>query len=172
MIIFVFRVKAWQGIRVPDTAPDLISTLNLILSGEGLPPVAYNDGRWMIGGSILGMIERALKAEGHYPPKPEIDRMFRAFVDYYGAHIAERSRPFPHVDSVRTSGVCSTERASEPPCRVNVAAAAVRLEAFARFYDAGCPAGISARRHKRNRLSGRGAHGLGICDTRNTNDIA
>ena len=30
-----------------DTAPDLISTLNLILSGEGLPPVAYNDGRRM-----------------------------------------------------------------------------------------------------------------------------
>ena len=26
--------------------------------------------------------------------------MFRAFVDHYGAHIAERSRPFPHVDSV------------------------------------------------------------------------
>jgi phosphoglycolate phosphatase len=83
-----------------DTAPDLISTLNLILSGEGLPPVAYNDGRRMIGGGILGMIERALNAEGHYPPKPEIDRMFRAFVDHYGAHIAERSRPFPHVDSV------------------------------------------------------------------------
>jgi hypothetical protein len=29
-------------------------------------------------------------------------------------------------------------------------AAAVRLEAFARFYDAGRPAGISARRRKRN----------------------
>jgi phosphoglycolate phosphatase-like HAD superfamily hydrolase len=71
-----------------DTAPDLISTLNLILSGEGLPPVAYNDGRRMTGGGILGMIERALNAEGHYPPKPEIDRMFRAFVDHYGAHIA------------------------------------------------------------------------------------
>ena len=81
-----------------DTAPDLISTLNLILSGEGLPPVAFNDGRRMIGGGILGMIERALNAEGRYPPKPEIDRMFRAFVAHYGAHIAERSRPFPHVE--------------------------------------------------------------------------
>jgi len=30
------------------------------------------------------MIERALNAEGHYPPKLEIDRMFRAFVDPYG----------------------------------------------------------------------------------------
>jgi phosphoglycolate phosphatase len=46
------------------------------------------------------MIKRALNAEGCDLPKPQIDRMFRAFVDYYGAHIAERSRPFPHVDSV------------------------------------------------------------------------
>jgi phosphoglycolate phosphatase len=83
-----------------DTAPDLISTLNHILSTEGLPPVAYSDGRRMIGGGILAMIERALNAEGHYRPKPEIDRMFRAFVDHYGAHIAESSRPYPHVDSV------------------------------------------------------------------------
>jgi len=34
------------------------------------------------------VIERALNAEGHYPPTLEIDRMFRAFVDHYGAHIA------------------------------------------------------------------------------------
>ena len=83
-----------------DTAPDLISTLNLVLAAEGLPPVAYSDGRRMIGGGILGMIKRALNAEGHYPAKLEIDRIFRTFVDHYGAHIAERSRPFPHVDSV------------------------------------------------------------------------
>ncbi|HXW50169.1 MAG TPA: HAD hydrolase-like protein [Xanthobacteraceae bacterium] len=46
------------------------------------------------------MLERALSAQGRHPPKPEVDRMFRAFVDHYGAHIAERSRPFPHVNSV------------------------------------------------------------------------
>lgn len=83
-----------------DTAPDLISTLNLILAGEGLSALAYDDARRMIGGGVLGMIERALVAEGCDPPKPQVDRMFRAFVDYYGAHISERSRPYPHVDSV------------------------------------------------------------------------
>jgi phosphoglycolate phosphatase len=83
-----------------DTAPDLIFTLNLVLVGEGLPPLGYDDARRMIGGGVLGMIERALAAED--PPKPQIDRMFRAFVQHYGAHIAERSRPYPHVDSVLT----------------------------------------------------------------------
>ena len=85
-----------------DTAPDLISTLNLILAGEGLPALAYDDARGMIGGGVLRMIERALVAEGCRPPKPQVDRMFRAFVDRYGAHIADQSRPCPHVDSVLT----------------------------------------------------------------------
>jgi phosphoglycolate phosphatase len=83
-----------------DTAPDLVSTLNLILAGEGLPPVAYDDARRMIGGGARGMIERALIAEGRDTPSAEIDRMFSDFIDHYGAHIAERSRPFPHVASV------------------------------------------------------------------------
>jgi phosphoglycolate phosphatase len=85
-----------------DTAPDLISTLNLILAGEGLPALAYDDARRTIGGGVLAMIERALVAEGRDPPRPQVDRMFRAFVDHYGARIAERSRPYPHVDSVLT----------------------------------------------------------------------
>src|SRR5215469_12161999 len=33
-----------------DTAPDLISALNLVLSREGLPPVGYDHARRMIGG--------------------------------------------------------------------------------------------------------------------------
>ena len=83
-----------------DTAPDLISTLNLVLAGEGLPPVAYDDARRMIGGGARRMIERALMAESREVPRPEIDRMYRIFIDHYGAHIADRSRPFPQLDSV------------------------------------------------------------------------
>jgi phosphoglycolate phosphatase len=46
------------------------------------------------------MIERALIAEGRNVPGAELDRMFRIFIDHYGAHIADRSRPFPHLESV------------------------------------------------------------------------
>jgi len=83
-----------------DTAPDLISTLNLVLAGEGLPPVAYDDARRMIGGGARRMIERALIAEGRNVPAAELDRMFRIFIGHYSAHIADRSRPFPHLESV------------------------------------------------------------------------
>ena len=83
-----------------DTAPDLISTLNLVLAGEGLPPVAYDDARRMIGGGARRMLERALIAEGRQVPPAELDRMFRIFIDHYSVHIADRSRPFPHLESV------------------------------------------------------------------------
>jgi phosphoglycolate phosphatase len=83
-----------------DTAPDLISTLNLVLAGEGLPPVAYDDARRMIGGGARRMIERALIAEGRNVSGAELDWMFRIFIEHYSAHIADRSRPFPHLESV------------------------------------------------------------------------
>jgi phosphoglycolate phosphatase len=82
-----------------DTAPDLITTLNLILGREGLPAIPYEDARKMIGGGARGMIEKALKAEGRNGAKPELDRMFGAFIDHYAAHIADHSRPFPALES-------------------------------------------------------------------------
>jgi phosphoglycolate phosphatase len=82
-----------------DTAPDLISTLNLILAREGLPPVPYDTARRLIGGGARGMIERALQAEGRKCSKTELDRMFRAFIGHYAAHIADHSRPFPELQA-------------------------------------------------------------------------
>jgi len=83
-----------------DTAPDLISTLNVVLAGEGLSLVSYDAARRMIGGGSRRMIERALIAEGRNVSGAELDRMFRIFIDHYSAHIADRSRPFPHLKSV------------------------------------------------------------------------
>lgn len=82
-----------------DTAPDLIATLNLILAREGMPPVDYDAARRMIGGGARGMIERALAAEGRDCAKPDVDRMFAAFIEHYAAHIADRSRPFPQLEN-------------------------------------------------------------------------
>jgi phosphoglycolate phosphatase len=82
-----------------DTAPDLIATLSLILGREGLPALPYEDARAMIGGGARGLIEKALKADGRDGAKPELDRMFGAFIEHYAAHIADRSRPFPALES-------------------------------------------------------------------------
>jgi phosphoglycolate phosphatase len=82
-----------------DTAPDLISTLNLTLAREGMAPVPYAEARKMIGGGARGMIERAVAAEGRVCSKTELDRLFGAFIAHYAAHIADRSRPFPKVEA-------------------------------------------------------------------------
>ncbi len=82
-----------------DTAPDLIATLNLILTRESLPSIPYDDARQMIGGGARGMIERALAADGRPAPKADLDRMFAAFIEHYAAHIADKSRPFPGLEA-------------------------------------------------------------------------
>jgi len=78
-----------------DTAPDLVATLNVILAREGLPPVAYDAARKMVGGGARAMIERGLAAEDRKAAGAEVDRLVHDFIDHYATHIADRSRPFP-----------------------------------------------------------------------------
>jgi len=82
-----------------DTAPDLIATLNTILAGEGLPPVAFAAARNMVGGGARAMIERGLTAEGVIPVAARTERLCGQFIEHYAAHIADHSRPFPGVEA-------------------------------------------------------------------------
>ena len=82
-----------------ETAPDLVDTLNWVFRREGLPEVAYAEGRNMIGGGARKMIENALKLEGRTAPPAEIERMLADFIGHYAEHIADRSRPFPGLDA-------------------------------------------------------------------------
>jgi phosphoglycolate phosphatase len=82
-----------------DTAPDLINTLNLILGREGLPPIAYDEARRLIGFGARRMIERGLALYGKSMPAAEIERMFAAFIAHYADHLADRSRPFPGLEA-------------------------------------------------------------------------
>ena len=81
-----------------DSAPDLIDTLNVILGREGLPPVAYDDARTLVGRGARRMIERGLAMAGTVKGAAELDRMFAEFIAYYADHIADRSRVFPGVE--------------------------------------------------------------------------
>ena len=81
-----------------DTAPDLIDTLNRVLTGEGLPAVPFATARNLIGGGAKVMIERALAAQRRGCSAAEMNRLYAAFIDHYAAHIADRSRPFPHIE--------------------------------------------------------------------------
>ena len=83
-----------------DTAPDLANTLNVILASEGLAPVPYEKARAMIGGGARRMIEAALTFEKRPFTAADIDPLFKDFIAYYAAHIADRSQPFPGLIEV------------------------------------------------------------------------
>lgn len=78
-----------------DTAPDLLSTLDVVLSAHGIAPVDREEARPMIGGGARLLIVRALERAGVEVAPEELDRMNRQFLDHYAAHIADESRPFP-----------------------------------------------------------------------------
>jgi phosphoglycolate phosphatase len=91
-----------------DTAPDLINALNFVLDREGLPPVPLHSARNMIGQGARRLIERGLELEGRAATASDITRLTGDFIDYYAAHIADVSRPFPGLESalddLRTRG--------------------------------------------------------------------
>ena len=78
-----------------DTAPDLIDTLNVVFAREGLPPVAYETARNLIGGGARAMIARGIEAEGLAVAPAKLEQLFADFIAHYTAHVADRSRPFP-----------------------------------------------------------------------------
>lgn len=94
-----------------DTAPDLVDTLNLILGREGLPPIPFAEARNMIGGGTRVLLERALVRRDCGAAKAE--RLYRDFLDHYSEHIADRSRPFPGLET-------ALDRLDERGCRLAV----------------------------------------------------
>src|SRR6476620_7363343 len=81
-----------------DTAPDLIEAMNAVLQSERMPSVPYEKARLMIGSGPRRMLELGLKADGRDVSAEELDRMYNDFLEYYSAHIADRSRPFPSLE--------------------------------------------------------------------------
>jgi phosphoglycolate phosphatase len=80
-----------------DTAPDLIDTLNVVFTREGLPAVPYETARNLIGGGAKAMITRGMEAEGRSLTPARLEKLFADFIAYYSEHIADRSRPFPNL---------------------------------------------------------------------------
>ncbi len=96
-----------------DTAPDLAASMNMLLVRRGRPELSLDSVRNMVGRGAKVLMERAMAATGEPATAEEIDSMFDEFLEHYGEHIADTSRPFPGV-----------------------------LEALDRLNDAGCAMGV------------------------------
>lgn len=78
-----------------DTAGDLTATLNVILRQEGLPPLAVDVARPMIGQGARALLARGFQAAGAPLEADRLGGLFARFIEHYRDHIAEVSRPFP-----------------------------------------------------------------------------
>ncbi|MEO8927330.1 MAG: phosphoglycolate phosphatase [Caulobacteraceae bacterium] len=101
-----------------DTAPDLVTTLNVLLAEEGVSPLALDEARPMIGQGARAMLAKGFAAGGAPLGEARLTGLFERFIDHYRAHIADRSRPFPGVvaalDALAAAGarlaVCTNKR--------------------------------------------------------------
>jgi len=82
-----------------DTAGDLTAAVNHALERLDRAPLTVAEVRPMIGLGARHMLEQGLRATGGVPDRA-VDRLMPDLLDYYGAHIAVHSRPFPGLIAV------------------------------------------------------------------------
>ena len=77
-----------------DTAPDLLDSLNHVITGEGLAPVAPDRLRAHVGHGGRAMLKRAYAAQERHLDEAVLERLSGAFIAHYMAGMPGRSRPF------------------------------------------------------------------------------
>ena len=98
MTSFSFDVVAFDlDGTLADTAPDLTASLNHALRALGRDAVPGESVRHMVGHGARSLLEKGLAATGGSSLEL-VDRGFPIFLDYYAAHIADESRPYPGVE--------------------------------------------------------------------------
>jgi phosphoglycolate phosphatase len=80
-----------------DTGPDLTAALNHALTRLGRTTVPEERVRTLVGQGARRLLERGLAATGEVN-ETLIDEGFPLLIDYYGAHICDRSVPYEGVE--------------------------------------------------------------------------
>jgi phosphoglycolate phosphatase len=101
-----------------DTAPDLVGALNTVLDERGLPALAFEGARVMVGRGARALIERGFAAAGQPLDAETAPGLVDRFIAVYRARIARESRPFegvePALEALSAAGaalcVCTNKR--------------------------------------------------------------
>ncbi|MBE1525732.1 phosphoglycolate phosphatase [Sphingopyxis sp. OAS728] len=79
-----------------DTLGDLAAAVNHTLASMDRAPLTIDAVRPMIGRGAKHMLEEGLRASGGVPDGA-VERLYPELLDFYAAHIAVHSQPFPGV---------------------------------------------------------------------------
>lgn len=111
-----------------DTAADLAAAMNHALEIAGRPAIEMARVRHLVGRGARAMLAEGYALSGPPPSDAALDRSLQHFLDHYYGHIADHSRPFPHVveeiGNLREAGariaICTNKR--EKPARMLIEA--------------------------------------------------
>ena len=100
-----------------DTAPDLVGTLNAVLSRAGRTTVALDRMRNLVSGGARGLMRSGFALTGEALSDDEIESWVPDFLEIYGARLSDGSRPYPGVvdtlgtlrDGGASLGVCTNK---------------------------------------------------------------
>ena len=81
-----------------DTAADLIATLNVVLSREGLAPVPEERARPLVGAGAKALIECGFAGTNRDLTPERLDELYRFFLAWYADHICVETRLYPGVE--------------------------------------------------------------------------
>jgi phosphoglycolate phosphatase len=82
-----------------DTAEDLIAALNWLLRREGRAPMPVESAGSLVGAGVRPLIKRGFAASGKALDPQAIEALFADYLTYYNAHIADRTRLYPGVET-------------------------------------------------------------------------
>ncbi len=83
-----------------DTARDLVTTLNAVLTSEGMMPVSIETLIGMVGSGARVLLEAAFAAEGRALTPEKLDALLKQYMAHYDAHLADASRPYPGAEAM------------------------------------------------------------------------
>ncbi|MCA1493541.1 HAD family hydrolase [Sinorhizobium alkalisoli] len=78
-----------------DTAPDLVASLNHVVTQAGIQPVTYADLTHLVGHGARAMIERAFALRGRALGEEDLASQMKAFVEFYHGSMPGESLPYP-----------------------------------------------------------------------------
>lgn len=80
-----------------ETAPDIMATLNTILTQEGLPALPLERARELVGAGARALIERGFRVSGRPLDSETLERLFEEFLLIYADNVAPNSYLFDGV---------------------------------------------------------------------------
>lgn len=101
-----------------ETAPDIMATLNIILTSQGLAPLPVDRARELVGAGARALIERGFGVSGAAPGPAQLEALFEEFLNIYATRVVDQSHLFdgvlPALDRLAARGMALAVCTNKP----------------------------------------------------------